>query len=261
LFVAAEQVQLPDIPYFAVSETEALPPDLLTEAAALTQCGMKSLPFFRGSLHRIFFQLHQLGLVYARATTIPSIDRYVTTMLYDTEYALIEVLSAQKQTEKAFSHTEILIAETLQLYLWVGPRRLQPQTRLCSLLASRVASAILPFISGLRASDKARTTNAESLQGPLSNRMDNVSDLRYRPYSIDSLIMWSLALSTVVGAATQISRHLWLEEHFALQIQLMSLHDDIDAFRGLLALFPKVDGFPWISLEDLYNRMCSMKKK
>lgn len=245
---------MPDIPYYCVSEPNLLPRSLLAEAVALTQRSKENLPFFRGPLNTILYQLHQLGLVYAHAPKNMDIDRHAAGTLYDTEYALLQVLSSQRQAKDDFLDVEILLAETLQLYLWVGPRRLRPQTRLCSLLASRVAMASAIFIPNSHEYDDSGSAEP-SVTLSHSSSKDYFTRCRTRPRSVNNLIAWSLALSAVAGAAAPISEYQWLEANCALQIQAMGLDHDIDSYRSLLKLFPKVDGFDWIDLEGLHNKI------
>lgn len=253
-FVSAEQVQLPDIPYHPVSEPNMLPSSLVSEAIALTQRCTESLPLFRGPLHTILYQLHQLGLVYARKPTTVHINSFVAGPLYDTEYALLEVLSSQRKSNYAVIDVEVLLAATLQLYLWVGPRKMRPQVRLCSLLASRVALALSLFVP-----------TPDLQEGPVSpeppNLPSHVSLKSYssychsRPPGINNLVAWSLALATIVGAAVPIPEYQWLMRYFTMHLKVMGLIDNIDGYRSLVSSFPKVDGFDWIDLEGLFNQV------
>lgn len=253
-FVSAEQVQPPDIPYYPVSEPNMLPLNLVLEATALTESNTKGLPLLRGPLHTILYQLHQLGLVCARFPSSADINSLVAGPLYDTEYALLEVLASQKQAESAVIEIEILLAATLQLYLWVGPRKMRPQVRLCSLLASRVASALLLFVPAPdERSDSvcAALSDSSSIAGLRSYESRRHS----RSHQLDNLIAWSLALATVVGAAVPISEYQWLKRNFTMHIKVMRLMNDIDGYRSLMASFPKVDGFDWIDLGGLHDQV------
>lgn len=253
-FVSAEQVQLPGIPYYPVSEPNMLPPSLVSEATALTERNVEGLSLLRGPLHTILYQLHQLGLVCARFPSSVDINSLVVGPLYDTEYALLEVLSSQKQTEPRVIDIEILLAATLQLYLWVGPRKMRPQVRLCSLLASRVASALSLFVpvpDERWDSVCAGASNSSSKAGLTSYELLCHS----RSHQVNNLIAWSLALATVAGAAVPIPEHQWLKRNFTRHIKVIGLIDDIDGYRSLMSSFPKVDGFEWIDLEGLYNQV------
>lgn len=248
-FVSAEQVQLPDIPYYCVNEPGVLPSSILIEAAALMQCSKDNLPAFRGSLQSIMHQLHQLGLIYACTPTSLEINCYVPSILYDTEYALIQVLSSQKQEKQNFLDVEILLAETLQLYLWVGPRRMQPQTRVCGVFASCIMSALSPFLPNRETRDGPESSGL----GEASNVNDYSIHVQSRPRRVNNLIAWSLALGTVVCAAAPFPDYEWFLKHFGMQMQAMGLDTNIDDYRSFLAMFPKVDGFPWMNLEGLHG--------
>lgn len=253
-FVSAEQVQLPDIPYCSINDPNMLPSNLLAEAVALTQRSQEILPFFRGALHTILYQLHQLGLVYAHAPNSVDMNRYVAGTLYDSEYALLQVLSSQKQAKYDFLDVEVLLAETFQLYLWIGPRRLQPQTRLCSLLASRVATALAMFVPNSDMRGGSESTK-QSTTSSRSNSKDYSLHCQSRPHRVNNLIAWSLALSTVAGAAAPIPEYQWLKKYYVMHIQAMGLDDNINGYRSLISNFPQVGGFDWIDFEGLYNEV------
>lgn len=253
-FVSAEQVQQPDIPYHPVSEPNMLPSNLVSEAIALTQRCTESLPLFRRPLHTILYQLHQLGLVYARESAGVDINSLVAGPLYDTEYALLEVLSSQRTAKYAVLDVEALLAATLQLYLWVGPRKMRPQVRLCSVLASRVALALSLFAP-------IPATQEEPASRKQPNPTSHVSLKNYsshchsRPPGINNLVAWSLALASIVGAAVPIPEHQWLMRYFTMHLKVMGLIDNIDGYRSLLSIFPNVDGFDWIDLEGLFHQV------
>lgn len=255
-FVSAEQVELPDIPYYPVNEPIVLPSKLVAEAATLTQRCEKALPYFRGPLHTILYQLHQLGVIYAQATSGEPVDHYVAGTLYDTEYALLEVLVSHKQNRHDVSDVEILLAETLQLYLWIGPRRLRPQTRLCSLLASRVALALYVFIPHSSTQNNSEQAERPAMF-PCLGSDDHTFYSQSRPHTVDNLIAWSLALGTIAGAAAPIPEYQWLKQSFAMHLRTMGLHDNIDGFRSLVSNFPQVGGFDWIDFEGLYKEVWS----
>lgn len=228
-----------------------LPSGLVSEAVVLTQRSMECLPLFRGPLHTILYQLHQLGLVYAQSPSSVNINSLVAGPLYDTEYALLEVLSAQKEAKGEILDVEILLAATLQLYLWIGPRKMRPQVRLCSLLASRVASALSLFVPApaLRKDSGSTEPSKSSSHADLKS----YSAFCYsRPTKVNNLVAWSLALATVAGAAVPIPEYQWLRRYFTMHMKVMGLFDDIDGFRTLMANFPKADGFEWVDLEGLY---------
>lgn len=220
----------------------------------LTERSADGLPLLRGPLHTILYQLHQLGLVYARFPNNPGINSLVAGPLYDTEYALLEVLSSQKQIDASHVDIEILLAETLQLYLWVGPRKMRPQVRLCSLLASRVASALSLFVPGLGIPSDFESVELSEVSSKTHLRIYK-SLCHSRSHQVNELIAWSLALATVTSAAIPIPEYQWLKHNFAMHIRAVGLVDDIDGYRSLISSFPKVDGFDWIDLEGLYNQV------
>jgi len=253
-FVSAEQVQLPDIPYYSVSEPNMLPLKLVLEATALTERNTECLPLLRGPLHTILYQLHQLGLVCARFPSSANINSLVAGPLYDTEYALLEVLSSQKQAESAVTDVEILLAATLQLYLWVGPRKMRPQVRLCSLLASRVASALSLFLPATDEWSDSVCAAPSDLPSSAGLRRHELL-CHSRSHQVNNLVAWSLALATVAGAAVPIPEYQWLKRYFTMHINVTGLIDDMDGYLSLISSFPKVDGFDWIDLEGLYNQI------
>ncbi|KAF1924702.1 uncharacterized protein M421DRAFT_274612 [Didymella exigua CBS 183.55] len=255
-FVSAEQVQLPDIPYYAVNEPNMSPPSLVAETFALTQRSMESLPFFRGPLRTILYQLHQLGLVYARAPSSADVDRFVAGPLYDTEYALLKVLASQKQARRDSSDVEILLAEILQLYLWIGPRKMRPQGRLTSLLASRVALTLSLFMPSSDVQDDAESVGPSTIFSLLDLKSYSFH-CHSRPYTVNNLVAWSLALATSAGAAVPIPEYQWLKRYYAMHIMTLGLHDDIDGYRSLVSNFPTVDGFDWIDLTGLFYEVRS----
>lgn len=228
-----------------------LPSNLVVEAVALTQRSKASLPFFRKPMHTILYQLHQLGLVYARVSGSADISRYVAGPLYDTEYALLEVLTSQKQARSDFLEVEILLAETLQLYLWVGPRKMRPQVRLCSLLASRVAASL-----GLFLPDSGSQAELESVIPSALPDLESYSlNFQSRPYTVNNLVAWSLALATTVGAAVPIAEYQWLKRYYAMHMMAMGLRDDLEGQRFVMSNFPRVDGFDWIDFDGLYHEV------
>ena len=253
-FVSAEQVQLPDIPYYPVSEPNMLPPSLVLEATTLTERNTEGLSLLRGPLHTILYQLHQLGLVYARASSSVDINSLAAGPLYDTEYALLEVLSSQKQAKNIVSDVETLLAATLQLYLWVGPRKMRPQVRLCSLLASRVARALSPFVPMADAQEKNWPEETSSL--PSDEDLKSYSSRCHsHPHEVNNLVIWSLALATIVGAAVPIPEYQWLKRCFAMRLKVTGLIDDIDCYMVLMSNFPAVDGFDWLDIVGLFNEI------
>jgi hypothetical protein len=255
-FVSAKQVQLPDIPYYPVGEPKMLPSGLVSEAIVLTQRSTECLPSFRGPLRTILYQSHQLGLIYARIPSSADVNSLVSGLLYDTEYALLEVLSSQKQAKHDFLDVEILLAATLQLYLWIGPRRMRPQVRLCSLLASRVASALSLFVPDPDVQIDSGSTKRSNQVSYLELKSYS-SYCHSRPHRVNNLVAWSLALATVAGAAVPIPEYQWLKRYFTMHIKVMGLIDDIDGYQSLMSNFPHSGGFDWIDLEGVFNEVRS----
>lgn len=250
--VATQLVETPKVPYL-IPVSSIPPPKIVgSEAARATSISLKSLPALSEALQKIVHLSHLLGIAYAKLQKEEKIDPYITQPLYDVEYALLQVLEAQKEPNHRFSKVEVLLAETLQLYLWTGPRMLPPQTRLCNLLTSRLMRALLPLLL-----ENAPEVQADSRSNTAVVVLDSVTNGTFRSYngpmSTHNAITWSLALGTIVSASLCRPEHSWFKEHLRLQLQLLGLDKSEEEYRNLLRIFPTTDAFSWIDLKTLHS--------
>ncbi len=257
--VATQIVEIPKIPYHCCESTEPAPPDVILEAARRTNGTLKNLPKLSKPLENIVHLLHRLGILYAEPPPGAKIDSFVIKPLFEAEHALLHTLTAQKQPNHGFSEVEILLAETLQLYLWTGPRVLPPQTRLCDLLVARIMRALLPiFFETVPELDLENSpATAASLHQGTESILANFKGSARRPWNhsleTNNAVIWSLALGTMVSKSLDRPEHLWFREHLALQFQTVGFDQDERAWRDFLRLFPTTDGFGWIDLTKLYS--------
>ena len=260
--VATQLVELPKIPYLPAVSSKSAPHQVTLEAALRTSISLSNLPPLSESLHSIIHLLHYLGIAFAQPPTGAKIDAYVIQPLYDAEYSLLQILSAQKEAKHGFSQVEVLLAETFQLYFWTGPRVLPPQTRLCDLLISRIMRALLPLlletVPDLEHDDMPATTS--SLHQGTRSILANIAGSARRPSfhspETNNAIIWSLTLGTIVSASLSRPEHSWFRQHLCLQLHATGLNQSEQTYQDFLKLFPTTDGFAWIDLKTLFAQ-CS----
>ncbi|KAL6708511.1 hypothetical protein ACN47E_002774 [Coniothyrium glycines] len=253
IMVATQLVELPKIPYLAQTSSVTIPEIVIQEASQATKRSMANLPPLSEAFHRIFGLAHLLGACYAKLRKGEKVDNYIIRPLYDFEYALLEVLKAQKAQNHGYTEIEVLLAEALQLYFWTGPRMLPPQTRLCDLLISRTMRALLRLLH-----EYAPALDADfTLETPASVA-GSVMNWATRPYdhprTTSNAITWSLALGVVISEALCRPEHSWFKEHLCLQLKHLGMDKNEEEYQAVLRMFPTTDGFAWISLKATFAK-------
>jgi hypothetical protein len=250
--VAAQLVEIPKIPYFHSYTPEPLSEDVLAEADRLTTITLSNLPHLLPPMQTIIHLLHQLGISYAKPLLGGKIDSRIIQPLYEVEYALLTLLSAQKATS-GYPEIDVLLAEAYQLYFWTGPRMLPPQTRLCDLLVSRLMKALLPLV--LERVPEDAEDQPGTAQGHTSMHIGAyTSRALHYPEKTNNAIIWALALGVIVSAALNRPEHLWLKAHFWMLFEAMGLNRNEEEYLKVLGMFPTTDGFLWTNLRSLYGQ-------
>lgn len=260
--VAAQLAEIPRIPY-QLQGFSPLPEHVILVTDAQTDTTLRSLPPLSEPFPNIIRYLHQIAVSYAFPPPDVKIDDYIIQPMYDVQYALLRVLSAQKEPKHGFSEVEVLLAETFQLYFWTGTRGLSPQTRLCELFVSRVMKALLPLL--LEASTElsfetgprmAASMEAKNNKFPmLPEAKDHFYRFLRHSRVANNAITWALALGTLVTAPLLAPEHSWFKDHFQLQLKAMSLHRNEDRWLAFLNLFPTTDGYsnPCVNLKSAWH--------
>jgi hypothetical protein len=246
--VAAQLVEIPKIPYFHSYTPEPLSEQVLAEADRLTAITVSNIPQLLPPMQTIIRLLHQLGISYAKPLLGGKIDSRIIQPLYEVEYALLTLLSAQKATS-GYPEIDVLLAEAFQLYFWTGPRMLPPQTRLCDLLVSRLMKALLPFVLERVPEDSEDLPG--TTQGDISMHTGAYTS---RAEKTNNAIIWALALGVIVSAALNRPEHLWLKAHFCMLFAAMGLNRNEEEYHRVLSMFPTTDGFLWTNLKSLYGQ-------
>ncbi|KAF1840827.1 uncharacterized protein K460DRAFT_294785 [Cucurbitaria berberidis CBS 394.84] len=258
IVVAAQLVQVPKIPYLPYVPSSPAPKQAALEAARLTSITLASLPHLSEPLHKIIHLLHHLGIAHARPPVGKKIDTYVIQPLYDAEYALLQILAAQKIPGHGFSVTEVLLAEAFQLYFWTGPRTLPLQTRVCDLLLLRTRRALLPLLCDFTPDSKLENmpTTTSTFDQVTQLILENTETFTPRPsyhsQETQNAIIWSLALGSVVSISFYKSEYSWFKAQLSLELQAVGLDKSEQRYQDFLNLFPATDGFPSIDLRTLY---------
>lgn len=249
--VAAQLVEIPKIPYFRSYTPEPLSDNVMTEAACLTTLTIDNLPPLLPPMQIIINLLHQLGISYAKPLPGGKIDSRIIQPLYEVEHALLTLLSAQKETS-GNPEIDVLLAEAFQLYFWIGPRMLPPQTRLCDLLISRLMEALLPLVVK-RVPEDADGQSATAQDHDHISPGANQSRALHQQKT-DNAIIWALALGVIVSAALNRPEHLWLKAHFSALFVAMGLDKNEEEYHRVLGMFPTTEGFLWTNLKSLYGQ-------
>lgn len=252
--VATQLIEMPKIPYCISPESRPPPQAVIDETARLTSNSLANLPRLSEPLQNVVQLLHHLAIVYALPTYETKIDGFLIQPLYDAEYALLQILHAQKLPTHEFSDIEVLLAEVFQLYFWTGPRMLPPQTRLCDLLISRIMKGLLPLL--LESVPEVDLEYSPEAAASLLDQMSNwVSRPSHHPKSTNNIITWSLALGTMVSASLRRPEHSWFKGHLLLQMQHLGVDKNEGEYLQHLKVFPATDGFAWINLRTLYDQL------
>lgn len=253
--VAAQLIEMPKIPYFHPYEPEPIPEDVTIRAEVMTANTLANLPPVSEQFQEALRLLHLLGACYANQKPGKKIDEYVLQPLYDSEYAVLQILTSHEESQ-CLSDIEVLLANSLQLYIWTGPRSLPPITRLCDLFISRIMKALLPLLLE-KVPDTVEGTPmmARGYIPTDPEAAQFIAKKLHHPRATNNVIAWSLGLGTIISAALQRPEHHWFKGHFHLYIQAMDLDRSEQTYLEFLKLFPTTDGWPSISLKALYRHL------
>lgn len=263
IMVATQLIEAPRIPYLPQMASSYTPSVVLNEAAIRTSISLVALPRFSEPIRHVIHLLHHLGVSYAQNEKGVKIESYVIQTLYDAEYTLLQLLSAQKEPDHGFSDIEVLLSEAFQLYFWTGPRMLPPQTRLCDLLISRTMKALLPLVleeppdidlENMPETVENVTEKARAMLAVIATHMPRTEQ---HPRDKNRAITWSLALGTMVSASLSRPEYTWFKENLCRQLKAMKLNKSEKDFQEFLTLFPTTDGFAWIDLRTLYVQIAA----
>jgi hypothetical protein len=209
ILIAVQLVETPKVPYHHTSASVPFPPEVTQEATRLATNTLSHLP---------------LGT---------KTDVYIINPLYDAQYALLQILEAQRKTSN-LSDLDALLATAYHLYFAVGPRGQPPHVRILDLIISHIRRALLPFLD-------TEIPTAAVARG-YSNATNNI-------------IAWSLALGTTVSACLERPEHKWLSGHFRAHVRGMGLGRDKEGFWAVLGIFPTTEGYVWLDMERLWAQL------
>lgn len=259
IMVAMQLVEVSKIPYLTSIPAVPAPIQVTDETTLRTDRTLKSLPHLSKPLHNIIRHLHYLGIAFEQPPSPTKIDDYIKQPLYDAEYTILQVLSAQKAVDHGFPEIEVLLAEAFHLYLWIGPRTLPPQTRLCDLLIPRLMKALLPFLL-----ETVPDVNMEIMPATLALAQQETKSLlasitgcapfpSQHSTETNNAITWSLMLGTSASSVLGRPEHSWFKEQLGLQLCAMGLDGNEELYQDFLKIFPATDAFPWFQLGTLFK--------
>ncbi|KAJ8113753.1 hypothetical protein OPT61_g4187 [Boeremia exigua] len=258
IMVAAQLAEIPKLPRQPQGSTP-LPEQVIADTDALTATTLRNLPQLSYAFVPIIRCLHQVAVSYASPPSDVKIDDYIIQPMHDVQHAILGVLAAQKEPGAVFTDTEVVLAESFQLYFWTGTRGLPPQTRLCELLISRVMKALLPLLLEASTESSFETGPRMAAAVEAANATSWADDHMYRflrhTRQINNAITWALALGTLVTAPLLAPEHSWFKDHFRLQLTAMGLDKHLSDWLEFLRLFPTTDGYPnpWIDLKNVWR--------
>ncbi|KAH7385649.1 hypothetical protein BKA66DRAFT_511484 [Pyrenochaeta sp. MPI-SDFR-AT-0127] len=259
VMVAMQLVEPPRIPYLATVPATFAPMYVTLETARCTKIALSNLPPLSQPMHNIISHLFFFGIAFAQPPIPVKIDDYIKLPLYDTECTILEVLSAQKEIAHSFTEVEVLLAETFQIYFWVGPRTLPPQTRLCELLIPRLMRALLPLLLEtvpdityeiMPATAALATEQTRSMLASIAGCTPSL--IHERSTETNNAITWSLMIGTVVSSVLGRPEQLWFRDHLGLHLRALALDMNEGVFQDFLDLFPSTEVFAWLDLRVLF---------
>ncbi|PVH90481.1 hypothetical protein DM02DRAFT_620994 [Periconia macrospinosa] len=112
------------------------------------------MPVVSHEFKNIFKLVHQLSLLqagsmagYSQCSKVMATDRTVIRKMYDLEYILLQILSAQWMNSHTYSKVDVALAEACHLLFWIGPRGLPPEMKLCDPLVAFIERPRTSFLS------------------------------------------------------------------------------------------------------------------
>ncbi|KAF2189489.1 hypothetical protein K469DRAFT_700691 [Zopfia rhizophila CBS 207.26] len=237
--VAAKGPSLPKLPYTPPNTISALPPALLIEANRLNTLALSEVPTLSSPLPQILFQLNQLSLSHFHmALSLSSfvwighgkVPGSVVRLLYDTEYNLLKILSAQRESTHTFSALDIVYTEACQLYLWISIRRMPLEMKMYDLFVTRLKSALVSILDQTLG-PKGTRTESDTLSSCDSE------------VAVKSTItfLWPLFLGTFVSSVGSRPECSWFLEQFTKIVQKTSQIRTKEDLQDMLKIFPWTD--------------------
>jgi hypothetical protein len=150
---AAQGPTPPLLPYSPPKTASTFPATIVSNAQCLTTVTLSALsgtprapfPYILNLLHQL--SLASLPLIAAEGHRL---DARMSCVLYEAEYALLQVLCAQKADPGVYEPMEVVLAEAGQMYFWTAIRCLPPAIALCELFEPRLKRALTPLIRARR---------------------------------------------------------------------------------------------------------------
>lgn len=144
--VATYLNERPRIPYLPQLASVLTPQEVIDKASHRTKLSTLSFPNMSETFYSNLYLLHLLAIAHGLPPSDIKIESYIIEPLYDAGYALSVEIARQKESGSSISHTEKLLTESFQLYMWIALREFPPQASLGHILVLRTIEALLPLL-------------------------------------------------------------------------------------------------------------------
>ncbi|PVI00427.1 hypothetical protein DM02DRAFT_655514 [Periconia macrospinosa] len=173
--------------------------------------------------------------------------------MYDLEYSLLRILSAQRMNSHTLSEVHVALAEACHLLFWIGPRGLPPEMKLCDRFIAWLKEALADLVERTEApffSPSYTHVRSSSLPAPSPERKVSDTGITSCSSALDAAVLWCLCIGTLASSAHLRPDNPWYREQFCRQMEKMSLRNRTE-LRQALCPFPNIEGFPWMCTQTL----------
>ncbi|PVI02053.1 hypothetical protein DM02DRAFT_560465 [Periconia macrospinosa] len=260
--VAAYKRVLSALPYMPPPTNTALPYNMILQSERLAYTTFTNIPPVSLSIQNIFLMLHQIALAQGQrsVTKEKALDRANTDsvtirLLYDAEYALLQMIDTQKSPDHTYSAVDIMFTEACQLFLWIGARDLPYELKLCDqfvvflkdAIARVLQNTLLP-VGTVLPNPVVHCTPA-GLSVPATSN-PSAPHINASPRAAQNATLWALYLGTITTGVRSRPDYGWYSEHFRLQAQAMGLRTLQDV-EMVIKLFPYSTKWRWSNIRKL----------
>ncbi|CAI6239592.1 unnamed protein product [Periconia digitata] len=257
--VAAYNRAVPRLPYLPPAENTSLPYDMVVQSDRLANMTFANIPLVSLPMQNVVRMLHQLAITQAQHHVIKQkalgrakTDSVSLRLLYDAEYILLQMLSSQSTPDHTFSPVDVMLTEACQLFIWLGPRDLPYEMKLCNRFVLHLKDALVQV---LRSADSPEATTMNSTTTPVGQSLPTpgivsasyaIRPLRAR----QNAILWALYLGTITSGVGPRPEYEWYSRNFRAHTQAMGLKTLQDVDRQL-KLFPSAAHYRWSDIRKL----------